>query len=174
VVPPLSTTVQDLTDDHKVGVTHWGDPQTDGTPIGTFTCMLNPTHDFIKVAHVSIIVNNEPQALPGNIGASQQGATHCFYTVHNHNSSGKVHVTPTAPGTYTLGNFFDIWKQPLTNTNVAGFSGMPIKIFVTDGTTTTEVADTDWTNIELKDHREITISVGTDVTEIPNFTWSAD
>ena len=27
--------------------------------------------------------------------------------------------------------------------------------------------------IELKSHREITIQIGTPITEIPNFTWSA-
>jgi len=26
--------IQDVTDGHKIGTTHWGDPQTDGTPIG--------------------------------------------------------------------------------------------------------------------------------------------
>jgi len=174
VVPPLSATVQDVSDDHRVGTVHWGDPQTDGTPIGNFTCVLNPTHAFLQVAHVSIMLNNEPLALPGNIGASPTGNTHCFYTVHTHNSSGKVHVTPTVAGTYTLGNFFDIWKQPLTNTNVAGITGLPIEIFITDGTTTTKVEEADWMNIEMKDHRQITISVGTEVTEIPNFTWTGE
>jgi hypothetical protein len=174
VVPPLSATVQDLTDDHKVGASHWGNPQTDGSPIGDFQCVLTPTHEFIQTAHVSIIMNNEPLALPGNIGASPVNDTHCFYTLHTHNSSGKVHVTPEAAGTFTLGEFFEIWNQPLTDTNVAGISGLPVTIFVTDGTTTTEVPASDWSSIEMKDHREITISLGTLVTEIPNFTWTGE
>src|SRR5512139_258628 len=40
--PPLSTTVQDLTNDPKIGVDRWGNPQTDGSAIGNFTCVTNP------------------------------------------------------------------------------------------------------------------------------------
>jgi hypothetical protein len=34
-----------------------------------------------------------------------------------------------------------------------------------------KVEDADWSNIELKAHREITIELGTPLAEIPNFTW---
>src|SRR5690348_1548345 len=40
--PPVSSTVQDLTDNHKVGVDKWPDPQTDGTPRAGFNCVVNP------------------------------------------------------------------------------------------------------------------------------------
>jgi hypothetical protein len=177
VVPPISSTVQDITDGHKIGATHseWTDPQTAGQDIDGFKCILTPSHQFARYAHVSIIQNGEALAVPGNIGASPQGNTHCFYELHTHNQSGKVHVTPDpTDGTFTLGQFFKIWQQPLSETNVAGISGLPVKIFITDGTTTTEVAAADWSNIELKDHREVTISLGTEVTEIPNFTWTGN
>jgi len=171
-VPPISATVQDISDGHRVGTTHWGNPMTDGSAIGNFNCILNPPQTFEFYAHISIIQNNEPLAIPGDLGASPQGNTHCFYTVHTHDSSGKVHVTPTAAGTFTLGDFFTIWKQPFTSSNVAGISGLPVEVFITDGTTTTKVDEADWNTIELKSHREITISLGTEVTEIPNFTWT--
>jgi hypothetical protein len=67
---------------------------------------------------------------------------------------------------------FQIWGQPLTNTNVAGVTGLPVEIFVTDNGTTTKIDDADWANIELKDRREITIALGTSLAEIPNFTWT--
>ncbi len=60
----------------------------------------------------------------------------------------------------------------MTSTNVAGISGLPVEIFVTDNGTVTQVEEADWGNIELKSHREITIELGTTLTEIPNFTWS--
>jgi vancomycin permeability regulator SanA len=81
-------------------------------------------------------------------------------------------VTPAAPGTFTLGELFEIWRQPLTNTNVAGVTGLPVEIYVTDNGISMKVEEADWSNIELKPHREITIELGTPLAEIPNFTWT--
>jgi hypothetical protein len=166
--------VVDITDGHKIGAARWGDPQTDGSPIGDFTCIQNPPPTFALHAHLSILVNNEAQAIPGRVGASPQdgGTTHCFYTIHTHDMSGKIHVTPSAEGTFTLGQLFQIWNQPLTSSNVAGISGLPVEVYVTDNGTVTPVAEADWSSIELKSHREITIALGTSPTEIPNFTWT--
>jgi hypothetical protein len=171
-VPPLSTTVQDLSDGHAVGQQHWYSPQTDGSPIGRFTCVVNPPQELQFRAHLSILVNNEPQKIPLYLGASPRPPTHCFFAIHTHDSSGRIHVTPAAPGTFTLGELFQIWGQPLTNTNVAGITGLPVEVYVTDNGTTVKVEDADWAAIELKPHREITIELGTPLTEIPNFTWA--
>ena len=170
--PPLSTTVQDLSDGHSIGSNHWPSPQTDGAPIGRFECVINPPQSLVFYAHLSILVNNEPQKVPRYLGASPKPPTHCFYAIHTHDSTGRIHVTPAAPGIFTLGELFQIWGQPLTNTNVAGVTGLPVEIYVTDNGTTTKVEDADWSNIELKAHREITIGLGTPLAEIPNFTWT--
>lgn len=172
VLPPISTTVQDITDNHRIGTPHFSDPQTDGMPIGTFNCVVNPPQNYHVHAHLSIIQNNEALAVPQYVGAAPSGNTHCFYPIHTHDQSGKIHVEWTAPSTFTLGNLFEIWKQPLTNTNIAGITGLPIEIFVTEGGVVTKVEEADWANIELKDHREVTIALGTTLTEIPNITWS--
>jgi hypothetical protein len=168
----VSTTIQDLSDGHSVGSNRWPSPQTNGDPIGRFNCVINPPQPLAFYAHLSILVNNEPQKIPKYLGAAPQPTTHCFYAIHTHDSSGKIHVTPAAPGIFTLGELFEIWGQPLTNTNVAGVTGLPVEIYVTDNGTSTKVEDADWSNIELKDHREITIELGTPLAEIPNFTWA--
>lgn len=171
VVPPLSPTPIDLTDGQPVGERRWSDPQTDGAPLGRFSCVINPPQALQFYAHVSILVNNELQRIPRYLGASPRPPTHCFYAIHTHDATGKIHVTPEAPGTFTLGELFEIWRQPLTNTNVAGIVGLPIEVFVTDNGTTVKVEDTDWAAIELRPRREITIALGTPLEEIPNFTW---
>ena len=171
-VPPVSPIETDLTDGRQVGVDHWADPRTDGSPIGSFNCVINPPQPLSFHAHLTILVNNEPLTIPRYLGASRQPPTHCFYAIHTHDESGKIHVTPAAPATYTLGELFQIWGQPLSNTNVAGFSGLPVEIFVTDNGVVTRVEEADWSRIELRDHREITIGLGTPVAEIPNFIWS--
>ena len=170
--PPVSTTVQDITDGKKIGADRWGNPQTDGSAIGNFTCNINPPDTYSVRTHLSILVNNEPQALPKYVGAAPSGATHCFYAIHTDDASGRVHVISAASGTFTLGQLFQIWGQQLTNTNVAGVTGLPVEVYVTDNGTVTKVEEAEWTNIELKDHREITIELGTPLTEIPNFTWT--
>ena len=83
-----------------------------------------------------------------------------------------MHVISATAGTFTLGQMFEIWGQPLTSTNVAGVTGLPVEVWVTEGGTTTKVEEANWSAIELKDHREITIGLGTPVTAIPNFTWT--
>jgi hypothetical protein len=171
VLPPLSTTVQDISDEHRIGEAHWSDPQTDGTPIGSFTCVVNPPQTYHVHAHLSIVQNNEPLAVPQYVGAAPSGSTHCFYPIHTHDQSGKIHIESTAAGMFTLGNLFEIWKQPLTDTNIAGISGLPIEVFVNDNGTVTKIEAADWKNIELKDDRQITIALGTTLTEIPVFTW---
>ncbi len=171
-VPPLSSNEQDISDGRQVGVDHWPDPRNDGSPIGGFNCVINPPQPLSFHTHLSILVNNEPLTIPRYLGASRRPPTHCFYTIHTHEESGLIHVTPAAPGVFTLGQLFQIWRQPLSNTNVAGFTGMPVEIFVTDDGVVTRVDEADWSNIELLDHREITIGIGTPLEEIPNFTWS--
>jgi hypothetical protein len=172
--PPLSATATDLTSDPKVGVdrAQWGNPQTDGSAIGTFTCNINPPDTYNVHAHVSILVNNELQAIPRYVGAAPTGQTHCFYPIHTDFTSGRVHVISAASGTFTLGQFFQIWGQPLTSTNVAGVTGLPVEVYITDNGTSTKVEEADWSTIELKDKRLITIELGTPLAEIPNFTWT--
>jgi hypothetical protein len=171
-VPPISATVQDISDNHKIGVDRWGNPETDGQPIAGFNCVVNPPQDYHEHAHLSIILNNEAQAFPQYVGAADAaGGGHCFYNTHTHDWSGKIHVEDTAPRVFTLGNLFSVWRQPLTSTEVAGITGLPIEVFVTENGVVTRVEQAEWANIELKNHREITIGVGTPLTEIPNIQF---
>ncbi len=162
----------DITDGHSIGTNRWPNPLTDGAPIGRFNCVINPPQPLAFHAHLSILVNNEHLKIPQYLGAASKPPTHCFYAIHTHDGSGKIHVTPAAPGTFTLGELFEIWGQPLTNTNVAGVTGLPVEIYVTDNGVSTKVEDFEWNSIELRDHREITIALGTPLEEIPNFVWT--
>ena len=79
------------------------------------------------------------------------------------------------PRAYTLGEFFRIWGQPLESTNVAGYTGLPIRMFLVeaDGTTATQVDAADWDAIELTSHRQLTIEIGTPIDAIPTYTWDS-
>jgi len=161
-----------------VGAAHWEAGDTGDGGQGQTVMGLNcePTMDetYHVHTHVSIFLNGEALAVPGQIGIVDTSATaQCFYNIHTHDSSGKIHVEAPAPGMFTLGQLFAIWGEPLETTNIGGITGLPVVVYVTDAGVVTK--DTgDWKAIELKSHREVTIQIGTAITEIPNFTWTAN
>lgn len=177
-LPPLSATVVDLNDNHAVGADHWPEGATSdgaqGQTVGGLDCLANMPETYHVHTHLSIFLNGEALAVPGHVGIVQQsGGTECFYSVHTHDKSGKLHVEAAAAGMFTLGQFFAEWGETLDSANIAGLTGMPVVVYVTDDGKVTK-ATGDWHDIELKSHREITIQVGTAITEIPNFTWAAN
>jgi hypothetical protein len=180
-VPPLSPTIVDLNDNHRVGITHWPDrdPATGarGEMVDGLECIPgdDPPHTYHVHSHLSIFLDDVALAIPEDIGIVKlTPTTQCIYTLHTHDHSGKLHVEAPAPGTYTLGQFFDIWGRPLRPDNVAGLTGKPIVIYITDHNGVVTEATGNWGDIELLSHREITIQVGSPVTEIPNYNWKAN
>jgi hypothetical protein len=175
-VPPVGPPV-DLSDSHRVGISHWseGDTASGGTgqTVLGVDCLATMVETYHVHPHLSIFLNGEALAIPGDIGIVES-PSQCFYSIHTHDNSGRIHVEAPAPGTFTLGQLFAIWGRPLSDTNVAGLTGMPIVVYVTDNGTVTEAPADTWSSIELKSHREITIQVGTPISQIPNFTYSGD
>ena len=145
-----------------------------GSPVDTLACETNLDETYHVHIHLSVFVDGAPIAFPRNVGRFQTGTDPaCFYSILTHDYSGKIHVEAPAPGSFTLGQLFAIWGQPLEVDNVAGLTGKPIVVYSTDQGTVTKVT-TDWKAIELTTHKEVTIQIGTPITEIPNFTWSAN
>jgi hypothetical protein len=175
--PPLSSTVIDLSGNQRIGIDHWSDGNSptggQGQTVAGLECLPTMPEDYHVHSHITIFLNGEKLAVSRNAGIANAPQGRCFYGIHTHDYSGKIHVESEAPGMFTLGQFFQIWGRSLTNTDLAGITGLPIVIYTTDDGTVTEVKD-NWADIELKSHREITIVVGTPITEIPNYTWNGD
>lgn len=175
-VPPLAATPISLDDGHTVGSAHWPDGDTSvggqGQPVAGLECLVSLPQTYHVHAHLSIFLNGQQLAVPSDVGIVAQSPTsNCLYPVHTHNMTGMIHLEAAAPTTFTLGQFFSIWGQPLESADIAGLLGMPVVIYVTDNGVVSE-ATGDWSTIELVSHRLITIQVGTPITEIPNYTWS--
>jgi hypothetical protein len=119
--------------------------------------------------HLQVYVAGGSRALPAGIGLLQPviaqqtpdgpfyGATHCYYWLHTHASDGIIHVESPTPRIYTLGNFFDEWRQPLSPTQVASASGK-VTAFVNGKRWTKSPRD-----IPLQPHFQIQLDVGTPV-----------
>jgi len=174
-MPAIAPAVN-LDDNHQVGVTHWSDGSTasggTGAAVQGVPCAA-PVETFHIHSHLSIIVNGEAQAIAANTGIIDTASLDCHYYIHTHDRSGKLHVEAPAAGTFTLGQYFAIWGQPLTATNVAGITGMPQTIYITENSTVTQFTG-DPATIELASHRHIAIVLGTAITQVPYFTWTAN
>jgi hypothetical protein len=120
--------------------------------------------------HLFILVDGNPQTIPAYVGIP--GApllTRCIYWIHTHDATGVMHVESPLVALYTLGQFFDIWGQPLNSTKVAGYSVTSGQLVVyVDG----HQYSGDPRNIPLGVHTQIVIEIGRPVAP-PQFTFQA-
>jgi hypothetical protein len=90
--------------------------------------------------HLTIFVNGLPRLIPYGIGIAPPrtgintpngyfiGSGSCFAWLHTHAGDGIIHVESPAPKTYTLGDFFDIWREPLGPARLSSATG-PVTAF---------------------------------------------
>lgn len=100
-----------------------------GMPIDGITCRTS-AQQSVKYhihAHVDIFVNGQQERIPAGTGIPGPISEHltngvfddnrvpngCLYWLHVHANDGVVHVESPYKHTFTLGQFFDIWQQPL-------------------------------------------------------------
>ena len=128
-------------------------------------------------SHVTLFHNGTQIALPKAIGVIGPiyNAAHnyvddgsCFYHLHTHDDTGIVHIENAVepPSPFTLGQVFDIWGEPLTNANIAGFM-VPTLVYVG-----TSLFSGDPRTIQLINHEQITLEVGGPYVFPPFYTWT--
>jgi len=91
-----------------------------GQTIDGIRCETSEGAVFHIHQHLTILDHRKPIDIPNDVGRPESGA--CLYWMHTHTPDGIVHVESPAVRTFTLGNFFDIWGQPLSATNIAGIT----------------------------------------------------
>jgi hypothetical protein len=81
-------------------------------------------------AHLAVFVNGRRRTIPYGIGVVPPlGLTEtadgpfvaggaAFYWLHTHDTSGVIHVESPVRRRYTLGEFFDLWGEPLGRAQV--------------------------------------------------------
>lgn len=123
-------------------------------PVNGIPCDLGEQLATHFHAHLSIYINGKPWTIPANIGIGNEGAT-CLYWMHTHTSDGVIHIEAPSNGTYTLGNFLDIWgnKFPDFNysTRLDDASGWTVYV---DG----QPYSGDFHNIVLHEHTLVTLA----------------
>lgn len=113
-------------------------------------------------AHLALFHGGEQVAIPYGIGIVKPfkvdrgfvGEGSGYYWLHTHDATGIIHIEAPDERPFTLGNFFDIWGEPLAKNNVAGLRGK-VRAYV-DG----KLFSGDPRSIVLKPHEQITLVVG--------------
>ena len=176
-IPPLALPAVDISGTAAPqGIDYWGDNSDaaggKGETIDGIPCRAMD-ETFHVHTHLSIVLNGQLLTIPEQLGQVPATTTQagCFYQIHNHDKAGRLHIESPVPVNYTLGSFFRIWGQPLSTSNVAGITGLPIVVYVTDnGNTIRHVGDP--STIELRSKRLITIQIGSQLNALPNFSWT--
>jgi hypothetical protein len=112
-----------------------------GERIDDIACQAGEQVLFQIHAHLTIFVRGAARQVPAGIGiappyevaATQRGAFiaggSCFSWLHTHAADGIIHTESPVSRTYTLGEFFDIWGQPLDREQVGLAHGPVTALF---------------------------------------------
>ena len=105
--------------------------------------------------HLTIVHAGAAVVVPGDVGRPVFAA--CLYWLHTHATDGIIHVESPVARSFTLGNFFDVWGEPLSPTQVLEYKVAPgrLRAYV-DG----RQYRGDPRRIPLADHADITLEVG--------------
>jgi hypothetical protein len=91
---------------------------------GVVSCLGQEQTLFHIHAHLTVFVDGAARQIPYGVGITNAqvqntpqgpfvGNGNCFYFLHTHAADGIIHIESPVQRTYTLGNFFDVWGQPL-------------------------------------------------------------
>ena len=127
-------------------------------------------------AHLTVFVNGSARQVPAAIGipgaqaqATAQGpfiaSGTCFYWLHTHAADGIIHIESPVQRTYTLGNFFDVWGQPLGTDRVGPETGHVVALY--NG----QVYQGNPRDIPLTAHAQIQLMVGTPLVAPEQISW---
>ncbi len=128
--------------------------------------------------HLAVYVDGRLRPIPAGIGLVQPaiaaetqdgpfyGATKCYYWLHVHAQDGIIHIESPTTKSYSLGQFFAIWRQPLNVRQVAGVKGK-LTIWVNGNRYVGNPA-----HIRLGFHEDVQIDVGAPLVGPKSINWA--
>jgi hypothetical protein len=161
----LAATATPLTATIATSVPNWPSPWV-GTrlPVDNVNCATTVSYHIHTL--LTIYRDGTRLALPDNVGRSG-----CTYELHTHDGSGVIHNETSAPKKFMLSQFFSLWRQPFTSTNVGGLTG-PFRYYLIENGKLTRYTG-DPMALELTAYREIVILTGANPpTVLPRYSWT--
>ncbi len=124
-------------------------------------------------SHLAVFVDGGVKLIPGGVGIGppleeRNGVVlggSCFSWLHTHDRTGILHIESPVTRVYTLGNFFHVWGQPLSATQVGPATGK-VTAFLNGQPFAGDPA-----TIPMDDHNVIQLDVGTPVIAAQPYTF---
>jgi hypothetical protein len=140
-------------------------------------CPQNEQLAYHIHAHLQVYVDGQPRQLPGGIGIIEPVAeptrlgnlyagTRCYYWLHTHAADGIIHIESPTTTIFTLGEFFDEWRQALSSDQVASAHG-PVTALVNGKRWTKSPRE-----IRLVPHAVIQLEVGGPLVPFHNLSFA--
>ncbi|MGE5333481.1 MAG: hypothetical protein ACM3N4_02170 [Nitrososphaerota archaeon] len=109
-----------------------GQQPAHGQVVDGMECTSSEQLVFHIHSYLEIYANGKPVTVPPGVGIvapagsgaaalGSDGSKTCIYPLHVHDTEPNIiHIESPIEKTYTLGNLFDLWGQPLSATQVMG------------------------------------------------------
>ncbi len=126
-----------------------------GAPIDGIRCEYAEGTVLHIHQHLALFERGEAVPIPSDVGRPILAG--CLYWIHTHTPDGIIHVESPDFRTFTLGEFFDIWGQPLSATAAGPARARrgAIRVYL-DG----DLYQGDPRRIQLTQHADIVIEAG--------------
>jgi hypothetical protein len=152
-------------------------PGTTGQAIDGISCDTSEQTLFHIHTHLTIFVNGQQRSVPAGTGIPSAVATQastgpfigsgsCFYWLHTHAADGIIHIESPVVRTYTLGDFFDEWGQPL-GPDQAGPAHGKVTVIINGKVFTGDPRDA-----PLGSHENLQLDVGAPLIAPETIDWS--
>ena len=152
-------------------------PATAGQAIDGIGCDTSEQTLFHIHTHLTIFVNGQQRQVPAGIGIPGAVATQtpqgpfidsgtCFYWLHTHAADGIIHIESPVKRTYTLGEFFDEWEQPLSSSQ-AGPAHGKVTVIVNG-----QVFKGNPREVPLGSHENLQLEVGSPLVAPETINWA--
>ena len=152
-------------------------PATAGQAIDGIGCDTSEQTLFHIHTHLTIFVNGQQRQVPAGIGIPGAAATQtpqgpfidsgtCFYWLHTHAADGIIHIESPVKRTYTLGEFFDEWGQPLSSSQ-AGPAHGKVTVIVNG-----QVFKGNPREVPLGSHENLQLEVGSPLVAPETINWA--
>jgi hypothetical protein len=135
-------------------------PPATNVPCGPSEVLIRHEH-----AHLMIIIRGQIKTVPALVGIT--AAQICW--LHTHDTSGIIHIEAGDSRTFTLGDFFAVWRQPLDATVIDGDrvgNGESIQVTVNQQPYTGAPE-----TIVLREHEDIVLQLGPPFLTVPPYVW---